>query len=111
MTFLYLNSDKMGEGDADLGRKLLKSFLSKLAESDTQIDIIGCVNSAVNLTTDGSELIDILKIFEEKGTRIASCGTCLDHLNLRDKLLIGEIGNMEDTIQVMTIADKIIRPN
>ena len=111
MTFLYLNSDKMGEGNADLGRKLLKSFLTKLADSNTQIDIIGCVNSAVNLTTEGSDLIDTFKIFEQEGTRIASCGTCLDHLKLRDKLLIGEIGKMEDTIQIMTMADKIIRPN
>lgn len=111
MTFLYLNSDKMGEGDADLGRKLLKSFLSKLADSDTQIDLIGCVNSAVHLTTEGSEVIDIFKKFEANGVRIASCGTCLDHLELRDKLLIGEIGNMDSTVQIMTTADKIIRPN
>jgi hypothetical protein len=27
MTFLYLTSDKMGEGEPELGRKLLKSFL------------------------------------------------------------------------------------
>jgi len=27
MTFLYLNSDKMGEGDPELGQKLLVIFL------------------------------------------------------------------------------------
>jgi selenium metabolism protein YedF len=111
LTFLYLNSDKMGDGNKDLGRKLLKSFLSKLADSATMIDLIGCVNSGVYLTTEGSEVIDILKKFEAKGVRIASCGTCLDHLDLTDKLLIGEIGNMESTVQIMTTADKIIQPN
>lgn len=111
MTFLYLNSDKMGEGDPQLGRKLLSIFLKKLAKSNTNIDIVGCVNSGVYLTTEGSRVIDSIKILESKGARIATCGTCLDHLGLRDKLLIGEIGTMDGTVEVMTKADKIIKPN
>ncbi len=101
----------MGEGDPQLGRKLLSTFLQKLAESDTKIDMVGCVNSGVYLTTEGSTVIDSLKLIESKGARIASCGTCLDHLGLRDKLLIGEVGTMDGTVKVMTQADKIIRPN
>ena len=111
MTLLYLNSDKMGDGDPQLGRKLLSIFLKKLAESDTQIDLVGCVNSGVNLTTKESNVINSLKILESKGAKIASCGTCLDHLGLRDELLIGDIGTMDDTVRIMTTADKIIRPN
>ncbi|MFC1536140.1 hypothetical protein ACFL4H_02080 [Candidatus Neomarinimicrobiota bacterium] len=45
MTFLYLNSDKMGEGDPVLGRTLLSIFFQKLAESNAKIDVVGCVNS------------------------------------------------------------------
>jgi len=101
----------MGEGDPQLGRKLLSIFLKKLAKSNTNIDIVGCVNSGVYLTTEGSRVIDSIKILESKGARIATCGTCLDHLGLRDKLLIGEIGTMDGTVEVMTKADKIIKPN
>lgn len=111
MTFLYLNSDKMGDGPEDLGKKLLKSFLKELLESGTPVDLIGCVNSGVKLTTEGSEVIDILRQFEKKGTRIASCGTCLDYHGLREKLLIGEVGSMKQAVEVMTQADKVIRPN
>lgn len=111
MTFLYLNSDQMGNGDAELGRKLLRLFLAELAKSDEQIDLIGCVNSGVNLTTEGSEVIDSLKLLEEKGAKIATCGTCLDFHQKRDTLLIGEVGSMKDTVKVMANADKIIRPN
>ncbi len=111
MTFLYLNSEKMGDGEPELGKQLLKSFLHELAVSGTQIDLIGCVNSAINLTTEGSEVLDILKSFEERGARIATCGTCLEHYDRRDKLLIGEVGSMEMTVEVMATADKIIRPN
>lgn len=111
MKFLYLNSDKMGEGNPELGKKLLKSFLSELAASGAQVDLIGCVNSAINLTTEGSEVIDVLKQFEERGAKIATCGTCLDHYGRRDALLIGMVGTMDLTVQIMTTAEQIIRPN
>ena len=111
MTFLYLNSDKMGAGDPELGRKLMRIFLSELANSSVQIDVIGCVNSGINLTTKGSEVIDSLKILEEKGARIATCGTCLDHHNRRDELLIGQVGTMDMTVQILSQADRVIRPN
>lgn len=111
MTFLYLNSDKMGEGDPQLGRKLLTIFLNKLADSDTKIDVVGGVNSGVYLTTEGSKVIDSMRKLEAKGAKIATCGTCLEHFNLEDKLLIGEVGTMDGTVEIMSIADRIIRPN
>ena len=111
MTLLYLNSDKMGEGDTVLGRKLMASFLREVAKSDVKVDLIGCVNSAINLTTEGSEVADSLKAIQEKGAMIASCGTCLDHYKKREKLVIGEIGSMDMTVKIMATADRVIRPN
>ncbi len=111
MTVLYLNSDKLGQGPEELGKKLMKLFLKELSEADVQIDLIGCVNSGINLTTEGSDVIDILRKLQEKGARIATCGTCLDYHNKRDKLLIGEVGSMKQTVQIMATADRIIRPN
>jgi len=110
MTLLYLNSDQMGSGDPVLGKKLLKIFLEKLAASDVQVHLVGCVNSGIYLTSAGSEVLDSLKKLEEKGAHLATCGTCLDHLHLREKLQIGEIGAMDQTVQVMAMADRIIRP-
>lgn len=110
MTLLYLNSDQMGMGEPALGRKLLSLFLEKLALSDVRVDLVGCVNSGVLLTTEGSPVIDSLRRFEAKGARIATCGTCLDHLGLREKLLVGEVGTMDMTVQAMATADRVIRP-
>ncbi len=109
MTFLYLNSDQMGSGDPELGRKLLKIFLEKLAQADVKVDVIGCVNSGIFLTTEGSPVLDSLKALQKKGARIATCGTCLDYHQRRDKLLIGEVGSMDQTVEMMARADKIIR--
>jgi len=110
VTFLYLNSDTMGSGDAELGRRLLCLFLEKLAASDARVDLVGCVNGGVHLTTEGSPVLDSLRALEARGARIATCGTCLDHLGLRDRLRIGEVGDMAGTVQVMTTAERIIRP-
>ena len=110
MTFLYLSSDQMGQGDPALGRKLIKLFLEKLVASETHIDVVGCVNDGVRLTTEGSEVIQYLEALEARGARVASCGTCLDHLGLTDKLMVGEVGTMEQSLQVMVAADKVIRP-
>ncbi|MBL7052988.1 MAG: sulfurtransferase-like selenium metabolism protein YedF [Candidatus Marinimicrobia bacterium] len=110
MTFLCLNSDKMGEGDQELGKKLLVSFLKNLAKSDIQIDIIGCVNSGVFLTTAENPALKHLRTLEEKGAQIASCITCLEHYNLKNNLLIGGIGTMEQSVQMMATADRVIKP-
>ncbi len=110
MTFLYLNSDRMGVGNDELGRKLLRSFLKHLADSDIQIDAIGCVNSGIYLTTEGSTVLESLKLLEARGARIATCGTCLEYHDRKDKLLIGEIGSMPMTVHIMAEADRVIKP-
>jgi selenium metabolism protein YedF len=111
MTLLYLNSDQMGSGqDEQLGRLLLRNFLAQLAASATPIHLVGCVNSGVRLTTQGSEVIAHLETLMARGARIATCGTCLEHLGLKDKLLIGEVGTMEQSLQAMVMADKVLRP-
>jgi selenium metabolism protein YedF len=110
MTLLYLNSDQMGCGDEELGRKLMKIFLAELAASATPVDLVGCVNSGVRLTTMGSDVIAHFETLKARGARIATCGTCLEHLGLEDQLLIGEVGTMAQSIQAMAMADKVIRP-
>lgn len=110
MVFLYLNSDRMGQGDDALGRKVLLMFLKELAESDVTVDLVGCVNDGVLLTTTGSAALPSLQALAARGARIASCGTCLDHLGIREVLAIGEVGNMAQSVQVMAQADRVISP-
>jgi hypothetical protein len=100
----------MGSGDQELGEKLMSTFLKELAKSELHVDVVGCVNSGIFLTTEGSEVIDSLKTLQSKGARIATCGTCLDHHKRREKLLIGEVGTMDQTVAIMGTADRIIRP-
>jgi hypothetical protein len=110
MTFLYLNSDTLGQGDPELGKRLLAKFLEELVASNVKVDLVGCVNAAVRLTTSPGPVLDSLKALAEGGARIASCGTCLDHFGLRGKLRVGEVGDLAGTVKVMATADRILRP-
>ena len=51
-----------------------------------------------------------LKILEENGTEILTCGTCLNHYGLADKLAVGEVTNMYTIAEKMSEAGKVVRP-
>ena len=39
-----------------------------------------------------------------------SCGTCLDYFHLKDKLKVGGVTNMQDTVAALMTADWVVRP-
>ncbi len=110
MTFLYLNSDQIGKGDEKLGKMLLIAFLKELYESGEPVDVIGCMQTAVYLTSEEGEALEILKNFAARGTEIASCGRCLEQYGKKDSLKVGKPGNMKKAVEIFTTADKIISP-
>ena len=107
---LMLKSNGLGEGEPDLGEKLLKSFLEQLFKAGAIPAKITCLNSGIFLTTEGSPVIEILKKFEQNGSEILSCSTCLAYFNRQNKLLIGQTTNMKDTVNNMLIFRKVLTP-
>ena len=110
MTFLYLSSDRMGSGDEELGRKLLRNFLAKLVASEVHVDFVACLNDGIRLTTEEGECLESLRVLEARGATILSCGTCLDHHGRRDRVLLGHIGGMPQTVELFATADRVIAP-
>ncbi|WP_425448721.1 sulfurtransferase-like selenium metabolism protein YedF [Dethiothermospora halolimnae] len=100
MTIVFGN-DKMGEGEDELGNILIKGFIYTLTEATPFPATLVFLNKGVNLTVEGSEVLEDLKKLEDEGVEILSCGTCLDYYNIKDKLKVGEISNM------YTIVEKI----
>ena len=107
---LFLNSSGLGQGEIDLGEKLIKAFLKMLIESGTAPAKIICMNSGIFLTTEGSQVIDMLNQLKENGSEILSCGTCLDYYGRQDKLIIGQPTNMKETVKAMLKFKKILSP-
>lgn len=102
---IAFSKDVMGEGDEELGKILVKSFMYTVSETKPYPKTIIFFNGGVNLTCEGSKVLEDLKKLEEEGVEIISCGTCLDFFNIKDKLQVGSISNM------YTIYEKLKEPN
>ncbi|MDP4091139.1 MAG: sulfurtransferase-like selenium metabolism protein YedF [Bacillota bacterium] len=106
---IVITSDRLGVGDDALGTMLMKSYLYALSENDSIPEHLVFLNSGVKLTTEGAENIDNLRKLQQKGTEIMSCGTCLDFYGLKEKLLVGEVGNMYTIVEIMNTSSNTIK--
>lgn len=105
---VFISSDKIGEGDIELGKILMKGFVYTLTETKPYPKYIILVNSGVNLSTSNEDTIENLKKLENFGVEIVSCGTCLDFYNLKESLKVGRVSNMYDILEIMKNTDKTI---
>lgn len=104
---VLITSSLFGKGDQELGKTLMKSFLYALNQIDNISHLI-FMNSGVFLTTEGSEVLDLLKAQEENGVEVLSCGTCLDYYGIKDRLAVGKVTNMYTAVELVTSAAKTI---
>ena len=109
-TIVVIASDRMGEGNDELGKVLMKGFIFAVTQLEELPKTILFYNGGATLTTEGSESLADLKLLEEQGVEILTCGTCLDYYGLKDKLCVGNVTNMYTIVETMNAADKIIRP-
>jgi selenium metabolism protein YedF len=105
---IAVGKNTMGAGNDELGAILIKGFIYALTELDKPPEALLFFNSGVRLTTEGSTVIGDLEKLREKGTVIASCGTCLDFYRLKDKLALGNVTNMYAIASAMAGAVRLI---
>jgi selenium metabolism protein YedF len=108
-TVVFVTGETIGSGDEELGRILLKSFLMTLIDATAQPDTILFVNGGVKLTVTGSEVLEALDKLACNGVDIASCGLCLEFYGFKDKLAVGRVGNMLETVETLHQAGRVIR--
>jgi len=105
---VMVTTDRLGQGDDELGAKLMAAFLKTLKEMGNDLWRLVFLNNGVKLTIEGSGVLDSLKELEEAEITILVCGTCLDHFNLLEKKQVGETTNMLDIVTAMQLADKVV---
>lgn len=103
---ILVRSDLFGSGNDELGAILMKSFMYALTEMDNRISHLIFMNGGVRLSVEGSPVLEHLQLLEEAGVEIMSCGTCLDFLQLKEKLAVGQITNMYTALETLTQARK-----
>ena len=108
---VYVGTDCMGQGDDELGAKLMRGFLQTLIDVAPIPWRIVFINSGVKLTTTDEPAVQAVGILIEKGVEVLSCGTCLEHFGLEDELKVGRVTNMFEVIETMQGATKVISPD
>ena len=107
---VVVSSDRMGTGNDELGKVLIKGFIYAVTQLDTLPKKMLFYNGGAKLTCDGSECLEDLKELKNRGVKIFTCGTCLNYYELSDKLAVGEVTNMYDIAEKMAAASLIVSP-
>ncbi len=109
---VFVGKDHVGEGDAELGRNLMKMALYTLSESDEVPVSLLFMNSGVKLVAgdedDVDEIVGHVEKLAERGCEVLVCGTCLNFYDIEEQLRTGEVSNMYDILERMQEASKVI---
>ena len=105
---VLIMTDKMGNGDDELGSKLMVNYVKTLKEMGDDLWQLVFVNGGVRLTVKGSPLIEELQEYEKSGVTILACGTCLEHFGLTSEKEVGQTTNMLDIVMATQLADKVV---
>jgi selenium metabolism protein YedF len=101
-------TDRIGRGDDELGRLLMRNFVYSLARDENKPVAVMMMNEGVRLACEGSEVLDDLRLLAENGVAIKACGTCLDFLELTEKRVVGEVSTMPAGVGAILGPDEIV---
>lgn len=107
---VVLASCEMGQGDSELGGILIKGFVYALTQLEDLPKTIIMYNGGAKLAIEDSPCIEDLKTLENLGVEILTCGTCLKHYKIEEKLAVGTVTNMYTIAEKMLQASSVIKP-
>ena len=107
---VVISSSYMGSGDDELGAVLMKGFIYALSQQDELPKTILFYNGGAKLTCEEAPTLEDLMSLEANGVEILTCGTCLNHYGLTEKLKVGGVTNMYVITEKMMQADLIVKP-
>lgn len=105
---LVVKSSGLGEGEVDLGEKLMINFFKVMSDLGRAPARMIFMNSGIFLTTEGSPILDSLKNLAGLDTEILTCSTCLEYYDRTDKLVVGRASNMMDTVSAILDFRKVV---
>lgn len=108
-SIIFICSETFGSGDEQLGSALMKSFLYSLTEANQLPSTVILCNGGVKLALAKAATLASLKQLEEHGSKILSCGACLDFYQCTEQLAVGSITNMYTITDILTTNSHIIR--
>ena len=107
-TVLLVPSTTMGRGSDELGDILVRAFFHTLGEIEPLPATIIFVNTGVQLTVEGSSILEDLRALEAGGLDILVCGTCLGYFDLKERIAVGTISNMYTIAETLLGAGHVV---
>lgn len=107
---IVFTSDKMGDGDDELGHLLINNFVKAIKDLDCLPQKMLFYNKGVRLVTKSSPVIEHLMDLEKMGVELILCATCVNYYSLDASIATGTLSNMYTIAEVMASAGHIIRP-
>ena len=98
----------MGHAPAELGLKLVQTYLNLLDLDDRLPAAICLYGEGVKLAVEGSPVLEELRSLSEKGVCLIVCSTCLNFFGLTNGLQVGTAGSMKDIVELQWAAKKVI---
>lgn len=88
----------------------MKGFIFALTQQDFLPSTILFYNGGAKLTCEEALTLEDLRSLEAQGVEILTCGTCLNHYGLTEKLSVGGVTNMYAIVEKMMQAEQVVRP-
>jgi len=104
---IVINSQHFGHGENELGAKLMGNFLRKLWSLENKPRKIVFYNTGVKLLAEGSAVLDALNALSEAGVELIACGTCVTDLQLKGKLALGRVSDMQEIAAALMAGDAV----
>jgi hypothetical protein len=98
---ILLGSEGCGSGDDTLGFEILVALLDVLPARTDRPDAIVFWNTAVQLLSDDSPLLERIKYLQEKGVDILAGKLCVQELGLTDRIAIGKLVTMNELLDIL----------
>jgi selenium metabolism protein YedF len=105
-----ITSDKMGDGDAELGRLLISNFIKALKDLDKLPQHMVFYNKGVTLAIKDSPVIEHIKDLSKMGVDIHLCATCVSYYKLENSIVVGTLSNMYSIAEIMASSGNVLKP-
>ena len=107
-TVILIPGYGMGNADKELQLILFGKYLEILSQNESLPAALCFYTDGVKLLCEGSPVLAQLRTIEEKGVRLIICSTCLNYLDLTEKVRAGIVGGMGDIVEAQIKADRVI---
>ncbi len=108
-TAFLIKSECFGDSPAELGIRVMGTFLRRLSLEKDKPDLIFFYGSGVKLMAQGiSPVLDALEALFAGGVEIVCCKTCAEYFQVEKKIHVGRIGGMDELLAVLAGYDKVV---